>query len=279
MFSALAIRVNLDNESLQDKKMFDIMMLVLQFLAPAVMALNKLRVLRNGNIRERLEEAAAEAAQEHGGALVGDLVELGLGAKNLKESLGDNDDDDDDDDDAGGGGAIEMSSIHVPFGQDKRTRKFSSGNPLHIGADGLLTVKKGGGRQMVLGDEGGRVTRDEHLLHITKGSFSHLGKGKGGSVGKSRGKPRGKAPNRMSLIPPARSAKRAEDNAKPPVVVEKKPPVVMEDSDSDEAPPPPPEPKCPWVEYWDETSHNFYYLHNDGTSQWEVPEGYWRNDP
>ncbi|GMH69413.1 hypothetical protein TrLO_g2906 [Triparma laevis f. longispina] len=42
MFSDLALRVNLDGERLQDRKFFDLMMLIIQFLAPAVMLINKL---------------------------------------------------------------------------------------------------------------------------------------------------------------------------------------------------------------------------------------------
>lgn len=46
-----------------------------------------------------------------------------------------------------------------------------------------------------------------------------------------------------------------------------------------EAPPPPPKtPKCPWSEHWDPNHKQLYYEHLDGRSQWEVPEGYWKND-
>ena len=55
MFSALAIRVNLDDESLQDKKMFDMMMILIQFLAPGVMVLNKVWSIRGGNVIEKVK--------------------------------------------------------------------------------------------------------------------------------------------------------------------------------------------------------------------------------
>ena len=34
MFAALAIRVNIDNESLDDKRVFDVALVILQFVAP-----------------------------------------------------------------------------------------------------------------------------------------------------------------------------------------------------------------------------------------------------
>ena len=87
MFSALALRVNLDGESLQDRKFFDLMMLIIQFLAPAVMVINKLMTWKDGNLKDALRDAAEEGVEQFGGAGLKNAAKLGASVKTLKDMI------------------------------------------------------------------------------------------------------------------------------------------------------------------------------------------------
>ena len=76
-----------------------------------------------------------------------------------------------------------------------------------------------------------------------------------------------KAPIRPSMIPLPPGVKGAEDCR--PL------PAVTLDDDDDVLPPPP----CPWTEHWSDEHQALYYIHEDGRSDWEVPESeFWKND-
>ena len=181
----------------------------------------------------------------------------------------------------GEGQTLEMTSMQSrgKERQEKRTSKFSSGNPLHASADGMLTMKEGGGAQSVIGGQGDGVEKgkEKDQRHIERAMrYGKKVTVNGGSVLDKKGKKRAKAPSRASLIPPPPEVKLAKDKVEPP---ELPPPVREEDSDSDPPPPPPPKKaRCPWSEHWDDDYKALYYLHEDGSSTWDLPKGYWRND-
>ena len=77
--------------------MFDIMMVLIQFLAPAVMVLNKVPNMRDeGDPIERMRAVALEAVEQQGGDLSG-LIDLKDSVDRLKEEFDGAGDDDDDD--------------------------------------------------------------------------------------------------------------------------------------------------------------------------------------
>ena len=86
MFSRLAIRVNLDSESLQDKDMFDLVLLSIQVSSSATMLLTRMRRVRKGNLTKKFIKAS-EATEQHGGNLR-DIMSLGHSGKDLKAHSG-----------------------------------------------------------------------------------------------------------------------------------------------------------------------------------------------
>lgn len=88
MFSALAIRVDLDNESLQDQKTFDWMMLIMQFLAPAIMVVTRIYNVSRRGVGGVLEEELRAASEEYGLGGVSNVIALGDSTKGMQDECG-----------------------------------------------------------------------------------------------------------------------------------------------------------------------------------------------
>ncbi|GMH64269.1 hypothetical protein TrST_g3626 [Triparma strigata] len=311
MFSALAMRVNLDGESLQEQKAMDYMMLSIQGLAPATMILSKLIRICKGNTKENLNGAASASAEEYGGG----------GVKDLKSEYGG-----DDDEEIGKGGkgvgAYEMSFIgkdeenglqltNIFSGMARgavlggrgqatpRTSKFDVGNPLtnppsnnpnagkqSVKASGLLKVDSKGN---VGPSNAGRPKSS----FDTYKNPNLMGGGKGGSKGGSKGGMNKKsitkeAPKRKSMF--AIPKEHLEDAPTGPPKIPPPIPEEEDDDDDDIGPPPfpppaaevslpPPRPVCQWTEQWSEEYQTVYYLNLDGvTSTWDMPDDFWRDE-
>ena len=309
MFSALAMRVNLDGESLQDQKAMDYMMLAIQGLAPATMILSKLVGICQGDVKEKLKEAARASAEEYGGGGLNNLLELGDNVKNLEAEFGGDDDEDEDEENG-----LQLTNIFngmtqgavLGGGPMPRMSKFDVANPLtnppssnagkqsnnaakqSLKASGLLKVDSKGnagpsnaGRPKTLG-------RPNSSFNTFKNPNLALG-GKGGSK-KNKKNINKEPPKRKSMF-----AIPKEHLEAAPIGPPKIPPPIPEDSDDDDddddvGPPPfpppaaeaslpPPKPVCQWTEEWDAEFGAIYYLNIDGfTSTWDMPDDFWREE-
>ena len=300
MFSALAMRVNLDGESLQDQKAMDYMMLAIQGLAPATMILSKLVGICQGDVKEKLKEAARASAEEYGGGGLNNLLELGDNVKNLEAEFGGDDDEDEDEENG-----LQLTNIFSGMTQGAvlgggparpRTSKFDVGNPLtnpplkngkqSVKASGLLKVDSKGNVGPSNANRPKTLGRPNSSFDTFKNPNLALG-GKGGSK-KNKKAITKEAPKRKSMFTIPKN-KLEEAPTGPPEI----PSPIPEDEDDDdydigpspflppaaEASLPPPKPVCQWTEQWSEEYQTVYYLNLDGvTSTWDMPDEFWRDE-
>jgi hypothetical protein len=308
MFSALAIRVNLDDESLQDQKMFDWMMLIMQFLAPAVMVVAKIYNASRRGVGGMLEEGLRAASEEYGLGGVNNVIALGDSAKGMRDEFGGGGGGEDEDEENG----LQLTNIFNGMARGAvlgggpampRTSKFDVANPLtnppssnagkqsnnaakqSLKASGLLKVDSKGnvgpsnaGRPKTLG-------RPNSSFDTFKSPNLALG----GKVGSKKNN------KNINKEPPKRKSMFAipqEHLKDAPIGPPKIPPPIPEDDDYDDdvGPPPfpppaaeaslpPPKPVCQWTEEWDNEFGAIYYLNIDGvTSTWDMPDDFWRDE-
>lgn len=86
MFSALAMRVNLDNESLQDRKAFDLLMLSIQGFAPVIAIVAKAFSLMFQRKDKEFEDELEGLEGGRGGGVIGVGLEVGAGSVANKEN-------------------------------------------------------------------------------------------------------------------------------------------------------------------------------------------------
>ncbi|GMH95180.1 hypothetical protein TL16_g13095 [Triparma laevis f. inornata] len=290
MFSALAIRVNLDGESLQDQEIFDWMMLIMQFLAPAIMVVAKIYKASRRGVGGMLEEGGAN-----------NMIALGDSAKGMRDELGGGGGGEDEDEENG----LQLTNIFSGMSRGAvlgggpampRTSKFDVGNPLTnppskngkqtIKASGLLKVDSKGNVGPSNAGRPKTLSRPNSSFNTFKNPNLALG-GKVGSK-KNRKNIEKEAPKRKSMF--SIPKEHLEDA---PIGPPKIPPPIPEDEDDDDddvGPPPfpppaaeaslpPPKPVCQWTEEWDAEFRAIYYLNIDGfTSTWDMPDDFWREE-
>ena len=301
MFSALAIRVNLDDESLQDQKMFDWMMLIMQFLAPAVMVVAKIYNASRRGVGGMLEEGLRAASEEYGLGGANNVIALGDSAKGMRDEFGGGGGSEDEDEENG----LQLTNIFSGMARGAvlgggpampRTSKFDVGNPItnppskngkqSVKASGLLKVDSKGNVGPSNANRPKTLGRPNSSFDTFKNPNLALG-GKGGSK-KNKKAITKEAPKRKSMFTIPKN-KLEEAPTGPPEI----PSPIPEDEDDDdndigpssfppraaEASLPPPKPVCQWTEEWDAEFGAIYYLNIDGfTSTWDMPEDFWRDE-
>ena len=308
MFSALAIRVNLDDESLQDQEMFDWMMLIMQFLAPAIMVVAKIYNASRRGVGGMLEEGLRAASEEYGLGGANNVIALGDSAKGMRDEFGGGGGSEDEDEENG----LQLTNIFSGMTQGAvlgggpmpRTSKFDVANPLtnppssnagkqsnnaakqSLKASGLLKVDSKGNVGPSNANRPKTLGRPNSSFDTFKNPNLALG-GKGGSK-KNKKAITKEAPKRKSMFAIPKN-KLEEAPTGPPEI----PSPIPEDEDDDdndigpssfppraaEASLPPPKPVCQWTEQWSEEYQTVYYLNLDGvTSTWDMPDDFWRDE-
>ncbi|GMI32420.1 hypothetical protein TrCOL_g8025 [Triparma columacea] len=259
MFAALLIRVNMDGESLQDKVYFDIMLVIIQFGAPALLVAQRLIPKKKGRIGRFFSAAA-------------DLTGFGAfgvfeAAEGLKNEFGDD--------------VVEM--VNNPLDKNRQLRAASSGR---FGLGEEVVAKKLKKKKKKKKDDGERgevdTAKDKKLFQrLESGGYNKkavIGVGKKGllEVKKAAAVPTPQTKEdevEKKMIYAYKDAEGREDydmeeeeDEVPPAPPQ--PPTLEEHKDEESIPPPPPT----WEEHKDEESGQFYY-HNAKTNEtrWEKP--------
>ena len=244
MFAALLIRVNMDGESLQDKVYFDLMLVIIQFGAPALLVAQRLIPKKKGRIGRFFSAAA-------------DLTGFGAfgvfeAAEGLKNEFGDD--------------VVEM--VNNPLDKNRQLRAVSSGR-FGLGEEVVAKKlkKKKKKKKKDDGESGGVDTaKDKKLFQrLESGGYNKkavIGVGKKGLL----------EVKKAAAVPTPQTK---EDEVEKTRIYVYKDAEGSKDNDmeeeEDEVPPAPPPPPT-WEEHKDEESGQFYY-HNAKTNEtrWEKP--------
>ena len=122
MLAALAIRVNVDDESLQDRNSFDVVLVILQFIAP-VIVVGHYAIFEARDDARTIKALSADANEGRGrlssgifDVFSGFRARLGSGKKTLTNGSGDD-----------GEGGLELGDIYSSVDETR-----NSENPLHV---------------------------------------------------------------------------------------------------------------------------------------------------
>ena len=281
--AGLAIRVNIVGESQQEQRMFDLMLVVLQGLAPAMMVVARLYGVRKRIGVDALKEGIRAVSEEYGAGVgvggIGGLVALGDGVNGLRSELGAGEEGDEE---AGmqlstfkripgptvlGGGGGD-SPMHQDDSYLKRAESFKSSAKRGDRVTGLRRNKPIKNANSGLSNI--QTPKPELAPHPPRNNQPAVPRLLDFTKGVSEITP--PPPARASMIPPLKI---------PPPTVRTSmiPPskIPLPAVQPSMIPPPttqPPTISTGWKKNWSDDHNDFYYLNEDGESQWERPKGY-----